>query len=43
MTLYVKHVDKHVLMVSVYVDDLLITSDKGHLIEEFKSYMKDNI
>ena len=35
-----KHVDKHVLMVSVYVDDLLITGDKEQLIEEFKSNMK---
>ena len=39
--MYVKHVDEHVLMVSVYVDDLLITGDKKQLIEEFKLNMKE--
>ena len=41
VTLYVKHASKHKLIVSVYVDDLLITSDKEQLVEEFKANMKD--
>ena len=41
VTLYMKHVDEHKLIVSVYVDDLLITRDKKHLVEEFKTNMKD--
>lgn len=40
-TLYVKHVGDHKLIVSVYVDDFLITGDKKELIEEFKANMKD--
>jgi hypothetical protein len=41
VTLYVKHADGHKLIVSVYVDDLLITGDKEQLVEEFKTNMKD--
>jgi len=41
ITLYVKHACKHKLIVSVYVDDLLITSDREQLVEEFKANMKD--
>jgi len=41
VTLYVKHVDGHKLIVSVYVDDLLITGDKEQLVEEFKTNIKD--
>jgi len=41
VTLYVKNVDKHTLIVSVYVDDLLIAGDKKQLVEEFKTNMKD--
>jgi hypothetical protein len=37
----VKHADGHKLIVSVYVDDLLITGDKEQLVEEFKTNMKD--
>jgi hypothetical protein len=40
-TLYVKYVDKHKPIVLVYIDDLLITSDKEQLVEEFKGNMKD--
>jgi hypothetical protein len=36
VTLYVKNVDKHTLVVSMYVDDLLIAGDKEQLVEEFK-------
>jgi hypothetical protein len=36
VTLYVKNVDKHTLIVSMYVDDLLIAGDKEQLVEEFK-------
>jgi len=41
VTLYVKNVDKHTLIVSMYVDDLLIARDKEQLLEEFKTNMKD--
>ena len=41
VTLYMKYVDKHKLIVSLYVDDLLITRDKEQLVEEFKANMKD--
>jgi hypothetical protein len=41
VTFYVKHVDGHKLIVSVYVDDLLITGDKEQLVEEFKTNIKD--
>jgi hypothetical protein len=41
VTLYMKHVDKHKLIVLVYVDDLLITRDKEQLVEDFKTNMKD--
>jgi len=40
-TLYVKYVDKHKPIVLVYIDDLLIISDKEQLVEEFKGNMKD--
>jgi len=40
-TLYVKNMDKHTLIVSVYVHDLLIAGDKEQLVEEFKTNMKD--
>jgi hypothetical protein len=32
VTLNVKHVDKHKLVMPIYVDDLLITGDKEQLI-----------
>ena len=41
VTLYVNNVDKHTLIVSVYVDDLLIAGDKEQLVKEFKTNMKD--
>ena len=41
VTLYMKHVDKHKLIMLVYVDDLLITRDKEQLVEDFKTNMKD--
>jgi len=41
VTLYMKYVDKHKLIMSVYVDDLVITRDKEQLVEEFKANMKD--
>jgi hypothetical protein len=41
ITLYMKNVDKHTLIVSVYVEDLLIAGDKEQLLEEFKTNMKD--
>jgi len=41
VTLYMKHVDGHKLIVSVYIDDLLIPGDKEQLVEEFKTNMKD--
>ena len=41
VTLYLKNVDKHTLIISLYVDDLLIVGDKEHPVEEFKTNMKD--
>ena len=40
-TLYVKKVDKDILIVSVYVDDLLITGNHEQLVDEFKLKMKN--
>ncbi|KAA3474202.1 laccase-2-like [Gossypium australe] len=41
-TLYVKKVEKETLLiVSLYVDDLLVTDCKSELIEEFKKQMQD--
>ncbi|KAJ6423509.1 hypothetical protein OIU84_024466 [Salix udensis] len=40
-TLYVKKVDDHILIVSVYVDDLLITGDDEKFVDEFKLNMKN--
>ena len=40
-TSYVRRVDEHILIVSVYVDDLLITGYKEKLVEEFKINMKN--
>ena len=39
-TLYVRRVDEHILIVSVYVDDLLITGNQEKLVEEFKINMR---
>ena len=39
-TLYVKHKDNDVLIVSLYVDDLLVTGNNALLVEEFKQEMK---
>ena len=41
VTLYIENVDKHTLIVLVYIDDLLIGGDKEQLVEEFKTNMKD--
>jgi hypothetical protein len=41
VTLHVKHVDEYKLIMSVYVDDLLITRDKKKLVEKFKTNIKD--
>jgi len=38
-TLYVKHNSSEILVVSLYVDDLLITESSEKLIDEFKQYM----
>jgi len=35
-TLYVKHKGNNVLIVSLYVDDMLVTRDDTRLVEEFK-------
>ena len=41
VVLYMKYVDKHKLIVSIYVDDLLIIGNNEQLVEEFKANMKD--
>ena len=41
VTLYVKNVDKHILIILVYVDDLLIAANKEQLVIEFINNMKD--
>ncbi|XP_028116204.1 putative disease resistance protein RGA4 [Camellia sinensis] len=38
-TLYVKQKGSYVLIVSLYVDDLLVTGDNAQMIEEFKQEM----
>ncbi|CAJ2666383.1 unnamed protein product [Trifolium pratense] len=38
-TLYVKHKGKNSLIISLYVDDLLVTGDDTRLVEEFKQEM----
>jgi hypothetical protein len=40
-TLYVKKVEDHILIVSVYVDDLLITGNMEKMVAEFKMKMKN--
>ena len=40
-TLYVKKVDENILIISVYVDDFLITGDKEQLVDEFKMNIKN--
>ena len=40
-TLYVKKVEDHILIVSVYVDDLLITGNMEKMVAEFKMNMKN--
>ncbi|GAU31303.1 hypothetical protein TSUD_315120 [Trifolium subterraneum] len=39
-TLFVKHDDQNTLIVSVYVDDLIVTGNNMNLINEFKMSMK---
>ena len=38
-TLYVKHKGNDILIVSLYVDDLLVTGNNTHLVEKFKKEM----
>ncbi|KAM7516070.1 hypothetical protein LguiA_005653 [Lonicera macranthoides] len=40
-TLYIKKVDDEILVVSLYVDDLLVTGSSKELIDKFKEEMKD--
>ena len=40
-TLYIKKVDTDVIIVSLYVDDLLVTGSNEKLIEKFKEEMKN--
>ena len=40
-TLYIKKVDDEILVVSPYVDDLLVTRSSKKLIDKFKEEMKD--
>jgi len=37
--LYVEHNGNNLLIVSLYVDDLLVTGDESGLVEEFKQEM----
>ncbi|GAU43961.1 hypothetical protein TSUD_283880 [Trifolium subterraneum] len=39
-TLFVKHIDHDILIVSVYVDDLIVTGNNSNLINDFKISMK---
>lgn len=41
VTLYIKHVGADILIISLYVDDLLVTGSNLALIDEFKQEMKD--
>ncbi|CAL5347060.1 unnamed protein product [Camellia sinensis] len=40
-TLYIKKADDEILVVSLYVDDLLVTGSSKELIDKFKEEMKD--
>ncbi|KAH9750688.1 hypothetical protein KPL71_013969 [Citrus sinensis] len=40
-TLYIKKADNEILVVSLYVDDLLVTRSSKELIDRFKEEMKD--
>ena len=40
-TLYIKKADNEILVVSLYVDDLLVTGSSKELIDRFKEEMKD--
>ena len=40
-TFYIKKVDDEILVVSLYVDDLLVTGSSKKLIDKFKEEMKD--
>jgi uncharacterized membrane protein YciS (DUF1049 family) len=39
-TLFIKHVDKHMLIVQVYVDDIIFGSTNERLCKEFEAVMK---
>jgi hypothetical protein len=41
-TLFVKQLEKKILIVSLYVDDLIYTGNDGELMESFKNSMKRN-
>ena len=38
-TLFTKHVDNHIIIVQVYVDDIIFGSTNSELCEEFFKYM----
>ena len=38
-TLFTKHVDNHIIVVQVYVDDIIFGSTNSELCEEFSKYM----
>ena len=40
-TLYVKHNGADILIISLYVDDLLVTGNKKCVVEEFKQEMME--
>ena len=40
-TLYIKKVDGEILVISLYVDDLLVTGSSKELIDKFKKEMED--
>ncbi|KAH9805142.1 hypothetical protein KPL71_002337 [Citrus sinensis] len=40
-TLYVKHIGADILIISLYVDDLLVTGNKKCVVEEFKQEMME--
>ena len=39
-TLYIKEKDGKMLIVALYVDDVIFTSNDAYLIENFKTFMK---
>ena len=41
VTLYVKHENQEILIVSIYIDDILVTVSNDNVVKQFKMYMRE--